>query len=602
MTGYIISFIAAITWLGRSFYRFLFSTLKFLQEHKVLSLILFSSFVMKLFLAGWNSYWIDELYSVYERGIMFSSASEVLQYHQGRGVGMPLYEYILFIWMSIFGHDEVATRTLSIIYVTLATFFLYLFTLKAFGRRVAIASCLLFTFSYMAIYYSLEARYYGQTLFLCTLSSYLLLLYLDSLNKNYSLKRLFLNEYFILFAFSNVALMLTFPFNYLFIFAQGVFVLLYFLYHNRQAKIMANIIKVSFLYISQLIILSILWEMSTINQVISLFVNAMNRLSISNGYAANSGVINNIAATNESQQLFISFRNPIAIFIDYVVAPNFNLTVESYAGIIVLLIYIMLVFGILIYGLLKYGTSLYRRNINSIFPPRKIYIFYLVLWTFLPCLLVYILFSIGQLDKLRPRYLIYCTPAFIVLIAICLEQAVCLLDRYIKPLLKISLRRYYIRYSLVFAIIATTALTLPGGYSAATYQKDDWRGIANQIVQQVHRDQEHSYIVFQAAYRKPHLLDYYFKRFSDDVRVYDLIKRAEEYQLTKDKDYIPRFMSYEIKRDIDNHDYLVLVFIHDRAMGFPETMKLLLEQYKLTNTQLDDEGRGYLVFKVRSEH
>ena len=589
MTGYLMSFIAAITWLGRSFYRFLFSTLKFFQEHKVLSLMLFLSFMMKYFLAGWNSYWLDELYSVYERGILFNSAAEVLHYHQQRTSGMPLYEFILFNWMQLFGHTEVATRTLSIIYVTLATLFLYLFTLKIFGRRVAIFTTLLFTFSYIAVYYSLESRYYGQTLFLCTLSSYLLLLYLKSLKNNYSLKKLLLNKYFILLAFSNVALMLTFPFNYFFLAAQGLFVLFYFLYQNRQAKIIDNCIKVFYIYMSQLTIMGLLWNLSIFTRVILIFVNAANRLFAGNDFVNNSSFSNNVAATNGGQH-FIPFKNPITIFIDYVVEPNFNLPSLFYSFLALMLVY----------ALFKYGISFYRRDSNSNFSPRKIYIFYLFLWTFLPCLLVYFLFSVGQLDKLHMRYLVFCTPPLIVLLAITLEQGVCLFDRFIKSLQCFSLRRHYIRYSLLYAIIVTTLFTLPGGYAAATYEKENWRGIANQIVQQIHRDTEHEYIVIETAWRKPHVLDYYFKRFSDQVRVYNIIRRTEEGWLESGEGYEPPFMSTDSLRDIEAHDYLILTFTHHTINHFPQTEKYLSERYILHFSQLDEDGRGYLVFSTQS--
>jgi len=579
-----------ITRLGSSIYRLLSSTFRFFQKHQVLSLVLVLSFIMKIFLAGWNSYWLDELYSVYERGILFNSASDVLQHYRGGSSGNPLYEYILFIWMQLFGHSEVATRTLSIIYVTLSTLFLYLFTLKTFGRRVAVAASLLFTFSYMAVYYSLESRYYGQTLFLCTLSSYLLLHYLQSLNGDYSIKRLLINKHFILLTLANIALMLTFPFNYLFIVAQGLFVLLYFLYQNRQAKIIANLIKVSYIYLLQLTIMGLLWDLSTFVRVIELFFSFIYLSFVHDGSGSANEVGDSIVGTYDIS-IYVPYKDPFTLFMDNVVTPNFSLPVFVYVAFFLLFVYLIV----------KYGIMLYKRNIYRFFPPRKIYVFYTVLWVLIPCLLVFILFTVGKLDKLQPRYLIFCTPPLIVLVTLALEQGICLLERMVKVMMRFSVRRHYIRYSLVYAIIATIFLTLPGGYSAATHRKDDWRGIANQIVQQVHRDPEHDYMVIETAFRRPPKLDYYFKRFSDQVRVYDSVLRYDEYYLERVEDFTPDFMSDESIRDIEKHDYLVLAFTHHTINHFPQTIKQVTAQYELFYSQLDEDGRGYLVFNTQPD-
>ena len=579
-----------ITRLGSSIYRLLSSTFRFFQKHQVLSLVLVLSFIMKIFLAGWNSYWLDELFSVYERGILFNSASDVLQRYRGGSSGNPLYEYILFNWMQIFGNTEVATRTLSIIYVTLSTLFIYLFILKIFGRRVAVAASLLYTFSYMAVYYSLESRYYGQTLFLCTLSSYLLLLYLQSLNGNYSIKRLLLNKYFILLTLTNIALMLTFPFNYLFLVAQGLFMLFYFLYQNRQAKIAANLIKVSYIYLLQLTIMGILWDLSTFVRVIEKFLSFIYLSFVHDGSGNANGIGDGIVGTYDIS-IYVPYKDPFTIFMDNVVTPNFSLPVLAYLAVLLLFVYLIV----------KYGIHLYRRNIYRLLPPRKIYVFYIVLWLFIPCLLVFILFTVGKLDKLQPRYLIFCTPPLIVLVAIALEQGICLLDRLVKSMMRFSVRRHYIRYSLIYAIIATILLTFPGGYSAATHRKDDWRGIANQIVQQVHRDPEHDYIVIETAFRRPPKLDYYFKRFSDQVRVYDSVLRYDEWHLERVENFTPDFMSDESIRDIEEHDYLVLAFTHHTINLFPKTIKHLSAQYELFYSQLDEEGRGYLVFSTQPD-
>ena len=122
---------ASLTVLARPF--------RWLAQHRILCLILFSSFVARLFLSGWNSYWFDEILSVVRYGTdndTIVSALKTLAQHSSHP---PLYHIILFL----FGDGEVATRTLSNLYVTGATLCLYVLALKLFGRRVAIASCAL---------------------------------------------------------------------------------------------------------------------------------------------------------------------------------------------------------------------------------------------------------------------------------------------------------------------------------------------------------------------------------------------------------------------------------------------------------------------------
>lgn len=574
---------------GKSYYILLRTASRFFQKHKELTMILFLSFAMKYFLADWNSYWLDELYSVYERGIMFDHALEVLYYHQGRSMGMPLYEFILFNWMQLFGHSEVATRMLSTLYVTLSILFFYLFALRTFGRRVAVAASLLYTFSYMAVYHSLEARYYAQSLFLCALSSYLLVLYLESLTGNYSWRRLLFNKHFILLTLANVALMLTFPFNYLFLMAQGIFVLGYFLNQNRPFKILDNLGKVFVLYFLQLTAMGIIWDFAIFREVGRFFIGAITPVFTFNNFGHSTGIAaQNFAAPGSTS--FTSFKNPLTMLMENVVVLNLDLPLYLY----------IVIFMLVIITSVKYARKLYKRKLSSIFPPRSIYFFYIILWFFLPGLLSFFIFSLGQFDQFWPRYLVFCTPPLMLLVALALEQGISLLDRPGKKLLRFSLQRHYLRYSLIYAIVFSIWLTLPGGYEAATYQKEDWRGVASQVVETIHRDPEHQYIVFETAFRKPHTLDYYFKQFSDKVRVYDLIQRYEERRLREGKDYTPRFRRAEAIREIEKHDYLLVAFTHHTENDFPQVLKLLSENYELKGSYLDDEGRGYMIY--RAEH
>ena len=134
---------------------------------------------------------------------------------------------------------------------------------------------------------------------------------------------------------------------------------------------------------------------------------------------------------------------------------------------------------------------------------------------FLPTIFTYCLYSFFQFDRFFERYLIYCVPPLMILVAFIFEQAIILLDRLLRHLSRFSFIRNYLRHTVIYTIILAMVFIVPGGYRAATNRKADWRSITNNIVQQIHRDPVHSYIVFETTYtdsRNYTLMDYYFER------------------------------------------------------------------------------------------
>jgi hypothetical protein len=561
-----------------------------INKHKEIVLILFLSFMMRYFLLDWNSYWLDELFSVYDRGIRLGSALEVLRYHQDIGSIKPLYEFLLFNWMSLFGHSEVATRLLSTIYVTLSILFLYLFTLRIFRRRIAIASTIFYSVSYMAIYYSLESRYYGQILFLSTLSSYLLVLYLHSLGQDYCWKRLLINSYFFLLTLSNVALMLSHNFTFLFIFTQGIFFYFYFLYQNNKERFFLNTFKVLVAYLVQLAVMFAVWGFAIIQTIFA--------------FSGTSVTIDSNAIS--SAQLF--FRSPLELFVGNIMNPNIYLPESVLYAIYFVMAnrYLTMVAFIMIllfftYIAARYAELIPWRDIKKNLFPRKTFIFYIIFMVFLPTIFTYCLYSFFQFDRFFERYLIYCVPPLMILVAFTFEQVIILLDRMLRRLSRVSFIRSYLRYTVIYTIILSMVFIVPGGYRAASSRKADWRGITNHIVQQIHRDTVHSFIVYETTYtddRNYTLMDYYFERYSDEVRVFDTIQRSVEASLEEGEEFIPQFLEQESRRSIDRHDFLIVSF-HDLSVSFfPRTIEFLSEEFDFYCSYLDNQERGYMIFRI----
>jgi len=229
-------------------------------KHKVVIIIIFV-FSITLFLhAGLNSYWLDEIYSVYMRGMVHESFMDHFHNIRIANPVSPLYESTLYCWMRIFGDNEVSTRTLSIIFVSISAFFLYLFTLRIFNKRIALTTVLLFLFSRLTIRYALDARYYSQMLLLASVSSYALLLYAESLYRSFSWKNIFVNRYFMILTLVNMALLFNHAFNYLFFIAQAIFVALFMLSIKSSDYWYIKIIKVLLIYVTPLLLIALLWH------------------------------------------------------------------------------------------------------------------------------------------------------------------------------------------------------------------------------------------------------------------------------------------------------------------------------------------------------
>ena len=146
------------------------------------------------------------------------------------------------------------------------------------------------------------------------------MLYLEGLQNNFPWINLFLNKRFVLLAFTNVVLMLSHPVIHAFPVAQGLFVYLYILYHNRLERIIIKTAKVAAFHFAQLVILVAIWGFRLFRFVASILGIAAGGFG---GGAVGSSTI--ISATNSTA--IISFKNPFVIFGDYFFSPNIDFPV-----------------------------------------------------------------------------------------------------------------------------------------------------------------------------------------------------------------------------------------------------------------------------------
>jgi hypothetical protein len=348
----------------------------------------------------------------------------------------------------------------------------------------------------------------------------------------------------------------------------------YFLYNDYTGSKLKSFYHVIVIYAIQIIVMFALWFHAGIRGIFS-------------KYDRFGGINDEV-----SQAFFNSFKSPLLIFYENVVKPNFSLPL---AIMLIILLFFSITF-------IKQIIKLYNKdtNINTI--RRALYFIYFLLLTVLPSLFVYFIFSIGGFEKLVPRYLIYSVPSMMILLALSLEQFVITIDKVLRLFKTKTFLRHYIDNATIYIIIVTTILILPGSYNAASRRKDDWRGIANQIVQQIHQNPDSSYYVVETTHRNFPMTDFYFSQYSKRVQVSGIIRSFEERRVISDESYIPNILRPASIRDIEEHDYFIIAFTHAplSAKQFPKIVELISDRYDLVYSNLDARGRGYLLFNTVS--
>ncbi|MEN9328509.1 MAG: putative rane protein [Candidatus Parcubacteria bacterium] len=117
-----------------------------------------------------QSFWRDEAFTYL---LAQNSIINILVY-TAKDYNPPLYYLIMHIWMFIFGHSEIAMRSVSLICYWATLYVAYLFMTECMGisMKKALMYLALFFFNPILIYYAYEARMYTMFAFMSTLSFY----------------------------------------------------------------------------------------------------------------------------------------------------------------------------------------------------------------------------------------------------------------------------------------------------------------------------------------------------------------------------------------------------------------------------------------------
>ncbi|MFM6980840.1 MAG: glycosyltransferase family 39 protein, partial [Micrococcales bacterium] len=129
-------------------------------KHKELSIVVSLLFAARLFLSNLQSYWLDEHYSVWAYGSYFSNPFEMGFFFAKESVHPPLYQMTLWFYMKIFGDSEIATRTLSNIFIAIAMIALYALIRDAVPKWLAVLAAAVYGAEPSGILYAIETRSY----------------------------------------------------------------------------------------------------------------------------------------------------------------------------------------------------------------------------------------------------------------------------------------------------------------------------------------------------------------------------------------------------------------------------------------------------------
>lgn len=132
--------------------------------------LLFTKTPLAYFVA---SLWRDEAFSY----LMAKLPLHTLLWSTAQDANPPLYYLLLKLWMSLFGHSEVALRSLSLIFfwATLYVMFLIMHRIYKLSTNKSLFYLLLFMMNPLLHYYAFEARMYSMMAFFASLLFYFLM-------------------------------------------------------------------------------------------------------------------------------------------------------------------------------------------------------------------------------------------------------------------------------------------------------------------------------------------------------------------------------------------------------------------------------------------
>lgn len=172
-------------------------------------LLILLNILLKISYITYTSIGGDEPFSIYHALMEPNSIIQLLS----KGNNPPFYELFLHYWIKLFGISEFSVRFPSLIFSSLAVYFIYNIGKEFFNYNIALTTCLLYTFSNYHILFAHEARVYALFALLTSISMYF---YFKIISKSNCIKHY---SYLLI---SNITLIYSHYFSFFILFIQCI--------------------------------------------------------------------------------------------------------------------------------------------------------------------------------------------------------------------------------------------------------------------------------------------------------------------------------------------------------------------------------------------
>jgi uncharacterized membrane protein len=145
-------------------------TLSYIEDNKLILLIILIGLIVRLYNLGEESFWFDEVYSIdMARRSLVGIVKAIINESDNNP---PLFYMIMHYWVKLFGISEFSFRLPSTIISSFSVLIIYKLGKLLFNRNIGLFAALLLAISVLNISYAQEARAYSLMVFLALLSLY----------------------------------------------------------------------------------------------------------------------------------------------------------------------------------------------------------------------------------------------------------------------------------------------------------------------------------------------------------------------------------------------------------------------------------------------
>lgn len=488
-----------------------------------------------------NAYWYDELLSVLIYSANHDTLAGAIRFLGRMSVHPPLYQTTLYLWMSAFGDSEFATRMLSTLYIVGGTLFVLGAVKSTHGRAVGYLAAIVFTLTYMGLYYGLESRSYALSAFLAAASLYFCVRFTVTADVSSGWRGIVLDRNLLLMSLANVGLLLTHYHNVTFIAAQGLY-LAGFVAVKAGRRWPLALMSLAVIGALPILVYAAIWGPT--------FLETVARKGIGGSRTIKSPLL------------------PHLMFWRYAYLPNFGWTGFS--------TWVALPF--LAVAVAQPAWRAIRRSGNwhgLIYP----------IMATLPLLVAWLIFlKIGD-QKSTARYFIFVTPALAASFAIGLSTAF----RLFATKLPDAARDVLKNQPLVFLVPLALLTIGPGAYhglrdSKVNYGDVDYRNTARLIANFARGQKREDILIVEMSGRG--FLNYYLAQFGEHraINLHRNIARSEDADPTK----LPGFAKAE---------FVILAYVHDRRGPDRPFRQALSGHVDTVANLMHPNNRGIVIYR-----